>query len=140
MATTKYSKLLVEIPKDKGRIGEENFRFIGAKHFEGAPFFFIWHPLPRTVEPFRMIPEPHAHDFEQYLGFFGGNPMCIEGLGAEVELYLGKEGEKHIITTPQMVHIPKGLIHGPLIFNRVEVPIIFLDIGMAPDYTRAPVK
>ena len=94
MAATKYSKLLVEIPKDKGRIGEEYFRFIGAKHFEGAPFFFIWHPLPRTVEPFRMIPEPHAHDFEQYLGFFGGNPMCIEGLGAEGGTIFRKRGRK----------------------------------------------
>lgn len=139
MAATKYGKYLVEIPKEQGRIGEENFRFIGAKHFEGAPLYFVWHPVPRTLD-FRMIPEPHAHDFEQYLGFFGGNPMCIEGLGAEVELYLGEEGEKHIITTPQMVHIPKGLIHGPLIFKRVEVPIVFLDITMAPEYKRVPVK
>jgi hypothetical protein len=138
-AGTKYGKYLVEVPKDKGRIGEENFRFIGSKNFEGAPFTFIWHPIPRTTE-FLMIPEPHTHDFEQFLGFFGGNPMCIEGLGAEVELYLGQEREKHIITTPQMVHIPKGLIHGPLLFKKVEVPIVFLDIAMAPEYVRVAVK
>jgi hypothetical protein len=65
--------------------------------------------------------------------------MDIENLGKEVEieLYLGEEGEKFIINKPQMVHIAKGLIHGPLIFKTVNTPIMLVDIVMAPEYKKA---
>jgi hypothetical protein len=53
-----------------------------------------------------------------------------------VELWLGEEQEKHIIDATSVVHIPKGLIHGPLIYRRVDKPIIFVDAFLAPIYKR----
>ena len=43
--------------------------------------------------------------------------MSVEDLGAELELPLGEEGEKRIITTPKMARIPKGLADGSRIFR-----------------------
>jgi hypothetical protein len=81
-----------------------------------------------------MIKEPHKHDFDQFLCFLGGNPLDVGDFGAEAELWLGEEKGKHIINTTSIVHVPKGLIHGPLIFTRVDKPIVFLDIFPAPKY------
>ena len=139
MAASRYDKYFAPLPVDHGRGGEAVGRFVGAKHFEGAPFYFVWHPIPVLKEPYEMIQSPHSHDFEQYLGFFGPDFTNIEDLGGdiEIELSLGEESEKFIINKPQMVHIAKGLIHGPLVFRKVNTPIMFLDIVMAPDYKRA---
>ncbi|MCK4273405.1 MAG: DUF521 domain-containing protein [Dehalococcoidales bacterium] len=36
-----------------------------------------------------------------------------EALGAEVELYMGPEQERHVITTTTVVFIPPNFIHAP---------------------------
>lgn len=72
--------------------------------------------------------DPHSHDFEEMLCFIGGDPTNIMDLGAEIEFYLG--GEKHIITKPAVVSIPKGLIHCPIIIKKVEKPLVFLEVSL----------
>lgn len=139
MAESNYDKYLVPLPveKDSG-LGSDLARFRGSDCFEGAPFYFVWHPIPViTGEPYRLIKDPHAHDFDQYLGFFAGDPMHLDDFHAEIELYLGEEKKKYMITKPVMVRVPKGLIHGPLIFVKVSKPLVFLDITMSPMYKRA---
>jgi hypothetical protein len=54
--------------------------------------------------------------------------------GAEIELCLGKEQEKHIITSPVIVPMPKGLSHGPLNFKKLPKPIIFLEVMLTRKY------
>jgi hypothetical protein len=71
---------------------------------------------------------PHSHDFAEMLCFIGGNPRDITDFGAEIDFTLG--GEKHVINTPAVVSIPKGLIHCPIVFKKVEKPIIFLEISL----------
>ncbi len=72
--------------------------------------------------------EPHSHNFQEMLCFIGGNPTNIMDLGAEIEFYLN--GEKHLITKPAVVSIPKGLIHCPIIIRKVKKPIVFLEISL----------
>jgi hypothetical protein len=81
-----------------------------------------------------MIKEPHEHDFDQMIGFLGGNPQNIGDFRAEVEFWMG--GEKLVITQPTFIRVPKGMSHGPLIFKRIDLPIMFLDMPLAPTYTR----
>ena len=88
------------------------------------------------TQPFTMIQKSHVHDRAQFLMFAGGNPLSVKEFGAEIELFLGEEGEKHVITTPAVVYIPAGLWHGPLVYTRVDKPIEFLDIYLAPEYIR----
>ncbi len=69
--------------------------------------------------------------------FIGGNPMDFKDFGAEVEFVMGEEGEKHIINTTTWVYIPKGLLHCPLTFTKVDKPIMFGHIMFTPTYELA---
>ena len=91
-------------------------------------------------QPILMVKEPHTHDFDEFLVFLGCDPTNALDFGAEVELSLGKEGEKHIIDTTTVVCIPKELIHCPLNFRKIGKPILFCNIYLAPEYVRKPIS
>ena len=71
--------------------------------------------------------------------FLGGNLANVVDFGAEVDLYLGEEQELHTINSTCVVHVPKGLIHGPLVYRKVEKPIIFVDAFLAAGYVKSKV-
>jgi hypothetical protein len=77
--------------------------------------------------------KPHNHDFDEYLIFLGTNPENPSDLCGEIELWLGDE-EKHVLTRSCAVFIPRGLYHTPLIFNRVDRPILMLHAGNTLHY------
>ena len=104
----------------------------GAKEFEGAEFSLRVHYIN---EPGVLVKEPHSHDFEQFYFFFGADLANIKEFKAEVEFSLGEEVEKHIINVPTTVHVPVGMIHGPMNFRKVEKPIIFIDALLSAQYT-----
>jgi hypothetical protein len=136
MAESKYGKYIVKDPyrtPSNEAVIQPQVHLQGDMHGGGANL-----TVSRSwiTQPFTMIKEAHTHDRDQFLIFAGGNPMNVRDFGAEIELYLGKEGEKHIINTPALVHIPAGLWHGPLIYTRIDRPIEFLDIYLAPVYIR----
>jgi hypothetical protein len=87
-------------------------------------------------KPEAILKESHYHDdFMQILCFLGTNPMDVHDFGgAEIEMHLGKEEEKHIIKAPVIMPIPAGVPHGPLIVKKVPKPIIFLEIMLTRKY------
>jgi hypothetical protein len=87
-------------------------------------------------QPHLMLTRPHKHEFAQYLSFFSSNPEDARDFDAEVEITLGEEQEKHIVTCPTSVYIPAGLLHGPLDFKRIGRPVLFLDIAVTGEYSR----
>lgn len=90
--------------------------------------------------PTVLIDVPHSHDFEEFLIIQGNNPADPRDFDAEIELSLGEECEKHIITGTTLICLPKGLVHGPVKFTRVGKPVVFVVYYMAPDYKRKPMK
>jgi hypothetical protein len=44
---------------------------------------------------------------------------------------LGREEEKHIITAPTAVWVPKGLPHCPITFLSVDKPCLFMHVAFA---------
>jgi hypothetical protein len=137
MAATKYGKYIAlepyRKPSNEAMVVQPLVYLQGNIHGGGANITIrrSW-----ITQPFTMIKAAHAHEQAQFLFFAGGNPLNVKDFGAEIELYLGQEGEKHVITTPAVVHIPPGLLHGPLIYTRIDRPIEFLDIYLAPEYIR----
>ena len=107
--------------------------------FGNKDFALSWWPIS---EPFEMISETHAHDFDQFLIFVGGDMNNMTDLGGEVELTIGEneeELEKFVFTTATVVHIPAGLFHCPLNFKKVNdpaKPILFHDLFFAGEYKR----
>ena len=104
----------------------------GAKEFEGAEFSLRVHYI---AEPGVLVKEPHTHDFEQFYFFFGADLANIKEFKAEVEFSLGEDVEKHIINVPTTVHVPAGMVHGPMNFRKVDKPIIFIDALLSAQYT-----
>jgi hypothetical protein len=82
-------------------------------------------------------PAGHAHPFDECLVFAGLEPKDPNYLGAEIEICLGKEYEKHIINVPSIVCIPSNLPHGPIETKKAEKPFAHYSIGLARDYTVA---
>lgn len=72
---------------------------------------------------------PHSHDYPEMLCFIGGDPLDITDFGAEIEFTLG--GEKHSINTASVVSIPGGVEHCPIVFKKVNKPIVFLEISLS---------
>lgn len=76
---------------------------------------------------------PEVHDFDQVMLWLGADTNDLGELGAEVELCLGEEMQKHMITTSTAVFVPKGLPHLPATINRMDKRFIFVVVSMAPE-------
>lgn len=87
-------------------------------------------------EPYVMPDPPHKHPYDEFLFFIGGNPTNVKDFGAEIEIALGEEWEKHVITTTSIVYIPKGLQHCPIVVKKVTKPIFFGHIMLASKYEK----
>ena len=136
MAERKYDRYFIKRPILPGKFCDRlvffsrNYKAVGEKNYS-----VMWNCI---TEPFLMVENPHSHDFDQFLHFYGADPMNIGNFDAEVEISLGEEGEKHIITEPTVLHLPAGMIHCPLEFKVVNKPIIFMTVALTPEYVTGP--
>ena len=137
MPKTKYGKyILKQEPGDNLNIKTSATTQVvlkGLKDWGGIKHRMKWMFVSRPV---LLVEEPHYHDFDEFLCFFSNNPAQELDFGAEVELSLGREGEKQVIKSPSVVCIPKGLVHCPLNFKTITKPILFVRIHVSPEYVR----
>jgi hypothetical protein len=92
--------------------------------------------ITKVVAPCKMEELPHSHDFDMYLHFVSYDFEHMDELFAEIIIGLGEEQELHTITSPTSVYIPAGMIHCPLIFKRVDKPIILFHTSVASKYVK----
>ena len=130
MSQHKYDNYFFKEPIVQGKFAPRLI-FYSEEHVGDKPFSVLWNCV---AEPFFMVETPHSHEFDQFLHFYGGDSRNIADFDAEVELSLGNEGEKHIITETTVVHIPKGMIHCPLNFKVVNKPVIFMNVALTSRY------
>lgn len=131
MADKKYSQYVVEHTIEHGDFGPK-ISITGERDFN-TEFSLICLPV---TKPVLMEEFPHAHDFDMYLTFIGLGTHGLDELGAEIELGLGEEQEQYIITTPTSVYIPKGLVHCPLNFKKVDRPLLLIHSSLTSKYTK----
>jgi hypothetical protein len=85
------------------------------------------------VEPYRLERTFHKHDVDEYLIFLGASlPILSVFLRCEIELFLGEELEKHVITKATVLYIPRGLQHCPLEIKVLRKPMMFSALMLAP--------
>ena len=82
----------------------------------------------------------HTHKDPEVLVALGTDPDNPKELGGEIELCMGREMEKHIITTSTLVYIPANFIHCPFKVTRVDRPFIFIQSQYAPKLTEKSYK
>jgi hypothetical protein len=134
MAQSKYDKYLTTDCTIVSKVSGDSISSMRELQSFGDGSFsietvFIWQP--RT-----LTDKPHRHDFPQYLCFFSATHGNARDFDADVELSLGEEQEKQVITAPTVVYVPPGLHHGPLRFSRIEKPVLFIDIALTGGYSR----
>ena len=128
MAETKYGKHLIQGPFTT--IAHYTGSSIVAHQGEyGADVCIGYHCLANAEY---KAPYPHTHDFHELLCFIGGNPKDINDFGAEIEMCLGEEQEKHVITSTTVISIPPGLVHCPLTVKKCDPnrPVVFLEVSL----------
>ena len=125
----KYGKYV--IPKKVTRPEPwPTMEWIGAEDYKTDVTFMI----TRIMAPCRMEEYPHSHDFDMYLHFVSYDFEHMDELFAEIEIGLGPEQEMHYINSPTSVYVPAGLIHCPLVFKKVDKPVILFHTSIASKY------
>jgi hypothetical protein len=104
--------------------------FRGDSDLPGAKVNMGWQIF---TKPYRLEMESHHHAHDEYLIFLGATfPDLCGAFDAEVELFLGPEYERHVITKPCVLYIPAGLEHNPCDIRRVGKPLFFSACALAP--------
>jgi len=78
--------------------------------------------------------EAHYHPEEEILCFLGLDPDKLDFLGAELELGMGKDYERHIFNTPTVAICPAAFPHLPLITRWVDKPYGFIVICLSGEH------
>ena len=110
----------------------------GRDHLEGLNVNFTW-GFYSGVGDWHTGLDPHTHPYPECLVFVGLDPTNIEYLGAEIEIALGEEQEKHTFDKPTVVVVPAGLPHCPVVTKKVDNPKGFgfylISLGAEPETT-----
>ncbi|MDR1728704.1 MAG: hypothetical protein LBT74_12400 [Acidobacteriota bacterium] len=104
--------------------------FRGDSDLPGAKINMGWQIF---TKPYKLEMESHHHDCDEYLFFLGSTfPDLVGSFDAEIEYFMGKEYERHIITKATVLYIPAGLEHNPCDIRRVGKPLFFSALELAP--------
>ena len=119
-----------------GRIGPGNadqLVWLYGENLEGMEVNFTWGYYTGCGKWHRGG-EAHTHPEEEILVFVGLDPDNINYLGAELEIGMGKDYERHIFNTPTVAICPKGFSHLPLITRWVDKPYGFFVICLSAEH------
>jgi len=133
MAETKYGKCILREPH--ANMWPQVPIYVDSSLNEGITCDIVFNVC---TEPGMEGPPPHKHDADEYIFFLGGDPRNYMDFQAEIDLCLGwgEDQETHTINTATVVYIPKGLVHLPWNFKRVDKPIIVGHILLAPKFSK----
>jgi hypothetical protein len=68
----------------------------------------------------------HTHDYDEIVLHIGIDPKDQEDLGAKITFYL--DGQPLTIERTSAVFVPKGMKHGPLVWEKTDRPHIEMTI------------
>jgi len=78
--------------------------------------------------------EAHYHPEAEILCFLGLDPDNLDFLGAELELGMGKDYERHIFNMPTIAICPAAFPHLPLITRWVDKPYGFIVVCLSGEH------
>jgi hypothetical protein len=73
----------------------------------------------------------HVHAADEVLVFAGTDLADMDSLGAEIEIDMGREHERHLISKSSVVVCPAGVAHGPIVTRWVDRPFAFFSISLS---------
>jgi len=80
----------------------------------------------------------HVHPVDEVLVYLGMDPHNTDNLGAEIEVDLGKEHERHLIDKPAAIVCPAGVPHMPSVTRWVDRPYAFFAVCLSGEHEAEP--
>jgi hypothetical protein len=142
MTELKYSQYFLDAVKEMSPKPGESMQgvVVGMDSWPGISDITCNFAFLPVTKPGLMPDPPHTHDTDEFLYFLPANPLDMNDFQAEIEIALGEEWEKHVMTKPTVLYIPRGLQHCPLNIKRVDKPFFFGHIMNTPKYTKTLVS
>lgn len=141
MAKSEHGKYIVTKPKKDlivpewgGNLSEKRSTrmfYLDSEVIPGAFYVEVVWFWP-TDEKDDSSPDPHTHDYDEVIGFFGTDPKDLNDLGAEIELYI--DGERNIMRESFLAFIPAGIVHCPLNILSITRPVFHFATGPGKTY------
>ena len=104
--------------------------FRGASHLPGVGMNMGWQQF---IKPIKLEKQSHHHNVDEYLIFLGTEfPDLIGSFDGEIEIFLGKEYERHMITKATVLYIPRGFEHNPMEIRRLGKPMMLSVLLLSP--------
>jgi hypothetical protein len=144
MAGTKYGHLIKKLKYEPGEIGagKEKAEYMTSptgKDLEGINLGFAWgyrHKVGAWASDGGIS---HVHPYGECLVFTGLDYNKPNFLGAEIEIEMGQNRQKHVFDSPTIIVAPPGFPHCPLVSRRVDRPFGFLAISLGGEHKTTPV-
>jgi hypothetical protein len=76
----------------------------------------------------------HVHPVDEVLVYLGMDPQNMDNLGAEIEVDLGGEHERHSINEPAAIVCPAGMPHMPSVTRWVDRPYAFFAVCLSGEH------
>ena len=126
MAKSSFEKYAVRKPIYEAGAGYEGrqsptMTFMSARQGPEANYYIELGWIYEMPKPNPHIHE-HVHTYDEIVVHWGGRPETPQVLGGEITFYVGVQPITFNTTTA--IYIPKGVPHGPLIWNKFEFPHI----------------
>ncbi|HJW74142.1 MAG TPA: hypothetical protein VJ787_00530 [Thermoleophilia bacterium] len=142
MGESRYARYVISDPKLVTELAHHNFTEISGYTFPDPVYLDrdtlkeanTWLDIVWIWE----IPHPpdllgaHAHPFDEIVLLIGSNPHDLDDLGGEIEWSMGEGGdaERFVIDRTTAIYVPRGLVHGPMNFLRIDRPVLNVAIGL----------
>jgi hypothetical protein len=124
--------LLSGVPKDmKDPEGGKWIAYTDCTKIAGGALTRIIRYLPKKA-PYSII-DSQTHEYGSLFIFLGTDLKDCTDLGAEIELSIGPEKEKHTINKSAMIYVPADMAHGPFKVTKANKPFNFLEIVAGPE-------
>jgi len=148
MAELKYSKYIISDPKplppelkeklDREQAGRKSTvkstRLMSVDDEIVKDFFYVDCNWLWSGSAEDTAEEPHAHDFDEVIGFVGSNRDAPHDLGGKITIWL--DDKEEVLTKSCLIFVPAGTRHCPILFNRIDGPIFFVTMSPVKKYTR----
>jgi hypothetical protein len=124
---------------ERGQVGKmgpgnaDQLVWLFGPNLEGMEVNFTWGFYTQSGKWHRGG-EAHTHPEEEMLVFVGLDPDDLNFMGAELEVGMGENYERHIFNTPTVAICPKGFPHLPLITRWVDKPYSFIVICLSGEH------
>ena len=126
--------------EEKGKAGEKpgpgnanHLVFMDGKDLDGLNVSIFWGFCGRPGI-WRRGTGAHVHPTDEVLVYVGTDPDDIDYLGAEIEIDMGPEHERHLINKPSVVICPAGTPHMPQVTRWIDKPFGFLAVNLSGEH------